>query len=139
MDYGIGGQYVVRLLDQAARIRGYPAPVRTGNGPDFTSRAFIAWAQGRGIRDILIDPGRPIQNGYIESLNGRFRNECLNEHWFETLKQARTEILAWQPDFNEVRPHSSIGRIPPAQFAEHHRRTVANRAQHPASLATEIK
>lgn len=128
VDYGISGQYVVRLLDQAARFRGYPAAVRTDNGPEFTSRAFIAWAQGHGIRHLLIEPGRPMQNGYIESFNGRFRDECLNEHWFETLQQARAEITAWRIDYNEVRPHGSIGRIPPARFAEQHRRQTARLA-----------
>nr|WP_157275336.1 IS3 family transposase [Pelomonas sp. Root1444] len=139
VDYGISGQYVVRLLDQAARFRGYPAAVRTDNGPEFTSRAFIAWAQSHGIRHILIEPGRPMQNGYIESFNGRFRDECLNEHWFETLKQARTEIAAWRRDYNEVRPHSSIGRIPPAQFAEQHRRNATDPAQHAGPINTEIQ
>ena len=139
VDYGISGQYVVRLLDQAARFRGYPAAVRTDNGPEFTSRAFIAWAQSHGIRHILIEPGRPMQNGYIESFNGRFRDECLNEHWFETLKQARIEIAAWRRDYNEVRPHSSIGRIPPAQFAEQHRRNAADPAQHAGPINTEIQ
>ena len=101
-DYGISGQYVTRLLDQAALFRGYPAAVRTDNGPEFTSRAFIAWAQSHGIRHILIEPGRPMQNGYIESFNGRFRDECLNEHWFETLHQARTEIARWRRDYNVI-------------------------------------
>ena len=122
VDYGIGGQYVTRLLDQAAIFRGYPAAVRTDNGPEFTSRAFIGWTQAHGVRHLLIEPGRPMQNGYIESFNGRFRDECLNEHWFETLHQARKEIAAWRRDYNEVRPHGSIGRIPPARFAEQHRR-----------------
>jgi hypothetical protein len=122
VDYGISGQYVTRLLDQAALFRGYPSAVRTDNGPEFTSRVFMAWAQRHGIRHILIEPGRPMQNGYIETFNGRFRDECLNEHWFETLHQARTEIAKWRQDYNEVRPHGSIGRIPPARFAEQHRR-----------------
>lgn len=78
VDYGISGQYAVRLLDQAARFRGYPAAVRTDNGLEFTSGAFIAWARSCGIRHILIEPGRPMQNGYIKSFNGRFRDECLN-------------------------------------------------------------
>jgi putative transposase len=69
-------------------------PVRTDNGPEFTSRAFIAWAQGHGIRHILIEPGRPMQNGYIESFNGKFRDECLNDHWFQTLHQARADRTA---------------------------------------------
>lgn len=121
VDFGISGQYVTRLLDQAAVFRGYPAAVRTDNGPEFTSRAFISWAQSHGIRHILIEPGRPMQNGYIESFNGKFRDECLNEHWFETLVQARSTIAAWRQDYNEVRPHSSCQRMPPARFAAMHR------------------
>jgi putative transposase len=73
VDYGIGGQYVTRLLDRAATFRGYPSAVRTDNGPEFTSRAFMAWAQAHGVRHLLIEPGRPMQNGYIESFNGKFR------------------------------------------------------------------
>jgi putative transposase len=82
---GISGQYVTRLLDEAATFRGYPLAVRTDNGPEFTSRAFMAGRTSHGIRHILIEPGRPMQNGYIESFNGKFRDECLNEQWFETL------------------------------------------------------
>jgi putative transposase len=120
-DFGISGQYVTRLLDQAATFRGYPKAVRTDNGPEFTCRAFMAWAQNHGIRHILIQPGRPMQNGYIESFNGKFRDECLNEHWFETLQQAKAAIASWRQDYNEVRPHSSCNRIPPAKFAALHR------------------
>jgi putative transposase len=121
VDWGISGQYVTRILDRAATFRGYPQAVRTDNGPEFTSRAFMAWAQSHGVRHILIEPGRPMQNGYIESFNGKFRDECLNEHWFETLQQARSIISTWRQDYNEVRPHSSVGRIPPARFAQLHR------------------
>jgi len=135
VDYGISGQYVIRLLDRAALFRGYPAAVRTDNGPEFTCRAFIAWAQSHGVRHILIQPGRPMQNGYIESFNGKFRDECLNEHWFETLQQARTEIAIWRQDYNEVRPHSSLGRIPPAEFAQRHR----TKNQPPPATGKEIK
>jgi putative transposase len=122
VDFGIGGEYVTRLLDQAARFRGYPQAIRTDNGPEFVSRAFLGWLQRHGIRHVLIQPGRPMQNGYIESFNGRFRDECLNEHWFETLEQARETVRVWVQDYNEVRPHSSIGRIPPRRFARLHRR-----------------
>ena len=121
VDHGIGGAYVVRVLDQIARFRGYPRAVRTDNGPEFTSRAFIAWAQQHGVEHILIEPGRPTQNGYIESFNGKFRDECLNEHWFTSLAQAREVISEWRRDYNEVRPHSSCGRMPPAKFAANHR------------------
>ena len=128
-DYGISGQYVTRLLDQAAIFRGYPSAVRTDNGPEFTSRAFMAWAQAHGIRHLLIEPGRPMQNGYIESFNGKFRDECLNEHWFETLLQARAAIGVWRQDYNEVRPHSSCRRMPPARFAALHRQNSADATQ----------
>lgn len=129
VDFGISGLYVTRLLDQAAIFRGYPAAVRTDNGPEFTSRAFIAWTQKHGIRHLLIQPGKPMQNGYIESFNGKFRDECLNEHWFETVSQARSVIAAWRKDYNEVRPHSSCQRMPPAKYAARHR-------QHPGAVET---
>ncbi len=135
VDYGISGQYVTRLLDRAAIFRGYPAAVRTDNGPEFTCRAFIAWTQAHGVQHILIQPGRPMQNGYIESFNGKFRDECLNEHWFQTLQQARSEIAIWRQDYNEVRPHSSLGRIPPAEFAQRHR----TKNQPPPASINDIK
>jgi putative transposase len=136
VDWGISGLYVTRLLDRAAIFRGYPQAVRTDNGPEFTSRAFMAWAHSHGVRHILIEPGRPMQNGYIESFNGKFRDECLNEQWFETLHQARSAIKAWRQDYNEVRPHSSVGRIPPARFAELHRHRAGDAAQ--SSTTTQI-
>ena len=116
-DFGIGGEYVTRLLDRAATFRGYPQAVRTDNGPEFTCRAFMTWAQKHGIKHILIEPGSPTQNAYIESFNGTFRDECLNENWFESLEQARQTIATWRTDYNEIRPHSSCGRVPPATFA----------------------
>ena len=129
VDYGISGQYVTRVLDRAALFRGYPKAVRTDNGPEFTSRVFMAWAQSHSVRHILIQPGRPMQNGYIESFNGKFRDEHLNEQWFETLHQARVAVAIWRKDYNEVRPHGSLGRIPPAKFAEQHRQRAGDAAQ----------
>jgi putative transposase len=81
----------------------------------------MAWALKHGTRHVLIEPGRPMQNGYIESFNDKFHDECLNEHWFETLPQARTTIADWRQDYNEVRPHSRYKRMPPAKFAAPHR------------------
>jgi len=78
---------------------------------------------------LLIEPGRPMQNGYIESFNGKFRDECLNEHWFETLQQARSAIATWRQDYNEVRPHSSCKRMPPAHFAALLRQQAAEAAR----------
>ena len=117
-DHGIGGEYVVRLLEQAAQFRGWPGAVRTDQGPEFTSRAFMAWAHGRGVRHLLNDAGSPTQNAYIESFNGKFRDECLNEHWFVTMAQARHIIEAWRIEYNTERPHSSLGDLTPQEFAE---------------------
>ena len=117
VDLSMPGAYVTRVLERSARFRGYPEAIRTDNGPEFTCRAFMAWMQARGIQHILIQPGKPTQNAYIESFNGKFRDECLNENWFESLTQAREVIAIWLQDYNEVRPHGTIGRIPPAEFA----------------------
>lgn len=126
VDQGIGGEYVVRVLEQVVQFRGYPQAVRTDQGPEFTSRAFMAWAQAKGVRHILNQPGKPTQNAYTESFNGKFRDECLNEHWFQSLKQARAEIARWRADYNEVRPHSSCGRMPPAKYAALHRHATSD-------------
>jgi len=134
VDFGMGGSYVTRILDQVARFRGYPQAIRTDHGPEFTSRAFMAWAQSHGIEHLLIDPGRPMQNGYIESFNGRFRDECLNENVFANLAHARTVIADWRQDYNEVRPHSSCGRMPPAKFAALHRQHAGDATPTPSTL-----
>jgi len=128
-DFGIGGDYVTRLLDRAALFRGYPKEVRTDNGPEFTCRAFMTWAQKHSIKHILIEPGSPTQNAYIESFNGTFRDECLDENWFESLEQARQSIATWRADYNEIRPHSSCGRVPPATFAALHRQLTGDATQ----------
>jgi putative transposase len=122
VDHGISGLYVARALDRAARFRGYPKAVRTDQGPEFTSRrALDQWAYANGVALKLIQPGKPTQNAYIESFNGKFRDECLNEHWFTTLAQARAVIAAWRQDYNETRPHSALNYLSPAEFAAKHR------------------
>jgi putative transposase len=114
VDYGIGGVYVTSLLDRATSFTGFPKMIRTDNGPEFTSGALMAWVQAHGITHHLIQPGKPTQNAYVESFNGKFRDECLNEHWFESLQQGRATISDWRKDYIEVRPHGSCGRILPA-------------------------
>jgi putative transposase len=131
VDYGIGGEYVAQVLDRIAQFRGYPRAIRTDQGPEFTSRAFMAWAHARDIRHLINDAGKPTQNAYVESFNGKFRDECLNEQWFESLHQARQEVARWRRDYNEARPHSSIGRIPPARFAALHRQRAGDARQSP--------
>jgi len=86
------------------------------NGSEFTSRHFDAWAWHRKIGLDFIEPGRPVQNGYIESFNGSLRDECLSTNWFESLTDARKVIEAWRLDYNETRPHSSLGQLPPATY-----------------------
>lgn len=124
VDHGISGLYVARALDRAARFRGYPKAVRTDQGPEFTSRALDQWAYAKGVTLKLIQAGKPTQNAYIESFNGKFRDECLNEHWFTTLAHARVVIAAWRQDYNEARPHSALHYLSPAEFAAGHRATA---------------
>ena len=121
VDYGISGSYVARVLQAIGQFRGLPEAIRTDQGPEFTSRALDWWAYGCGVDLKLIAAGKPTQNAYIESFNGKFRDECLNDHYFNTLAHARAVIAEWRCDYNEARPHSSIGRIPPAEFAARHR------------------
>lgn len=121
VDHGISGGYVVRVLEAVRQFRGLPRAIRTDQGPEFTSRALDCWAYGCGVDLKLIAAGKPTQNAYIESFNGKFRDECLNDHYFNNLAHARAVIAAWRRDYNEARPHSSIGRIPPAEFALRHR------------------
>ena len=116
-DVSIPGAYVARVLDRAAQFRGYPKAIRTDQGPEFTCKALDQWAYQHGVQLKLIEPGKPTQNAYIESFNGKFRDECLNEHWFTTLAQARAVISEWRRDYNESRPHSSLDYMTPAEFA----------------------
>ncbi len=113
----INGQGVADLLEAACRFRGYPATIRTDQGPEFTGRSLDRWAQANGVKLLLIQPGKPTQNAYVESFNGKFRDECLNENWFTSLEHAKAVISAWRRDYNEVRPHSSLGQSTPAEFA----------------------
>jgi len=117
LDHGISGQYVTRVLDAAARFRELPRTIRTDQGPEFTGKAMDAWAYQRGIELRLIEAGKPTQNAYVESFNGKFRDECLNEHWFRTLAEARAAVAAWRADYNQGRPHSSLEYLTPAEFA----------------------
>jgi putative transposase len=129
VDYGISGGYVARVLDAIGKFRGLPRAVRTDQGPEFTSRALDRWAYGCGVDLKLIAAGKPTQNAYIESFNGKFRDECLNDHYFNNLAHARAVIADWRRDYNEMRPHSSLGRMPPAEFAARHRQRTTTTDQ----------
>ncbi|MCF1439218.1 MAG: IS3 family transposase [Shewanella sp.] len=115
----ISGQQVARFLDQLADSRGLPPMIVCDNGPEFTSKALFFWAKERRTKLGFIQPGKPTQNAFVESLNGKFRNECLNQHWFRSLDEARWEIEQWRNHYNHIRPHSALGYIPPVEFAKH--------------------
>jgi putative transposase len=117
VDTSLGGLRVRRVLDRIARERGLPEAIVVDNGPEFRGRALAAWSEERGVRLEFIQPGKPVQNAYIESFNGRLRDECLNANWFTSLSDARRKIETWRQDYNEQRPHSSLNYLPPADFA----------------------
>ncbi len=114
---GISGDEVVITLESIAAFRGYPEAIRTDQGPEFTGKALDQWAYQHGVILKLIQAGKPTQNAYIESFNGKFRDECLNEHWFRDLSHARDLISLWRMDYNENRPHSALGYLTPSGFA----------------------
>ena len=117
-EHAIGGERLVRILDQICLKRGYPRVIRTDNGSEFTSKAMLNWAYKRGVTLRLIEPGKPNQNAYIESFNGRLRDECLNEHWFFHLAHARDLIEKWRREYNEERPKKGLGGLTPSQYAK---------------------
>ena len=116
-EHAIGGHQLTRILDRLAVTRGLPHIIRTDNGPEFTGSAMLTWAHQRGITLRLIEPGKPNQNAYIESFNGRLRDECLNEHWFMNLAHAKAIIETWRKEYNEERPKKSLGGLTPAAYA----------------------
>ena len=114
----ISGSRVTRVLDQLAEKDGYPERIITDNGPEFTSRAMLTWSRSRGVEIDYIQPGKPMQNGYIESFNGRLRDECLNLHWFRSLRDIQHELNTWRTDYNNIRPHSALGGKAPNRYLE---------------------
>jgi putative transposase len=117
VDSSLSAPRITRVLDQVIEQRGRPDSLRLDNGPEFTSRCFSAWAEQRGIALVFIQPGKPVQNSFIESFNGRFRDECLNANWFENLADARRKIEAWRQEYNQHRPHSALAYRTPEEFA----------------------
>jgi len=117
--HNISGRQLVRMLEDICSRRGYPKIVRTDNGKEFCGRAILTWAHEKHVLLRLIEPGKLNQNAYIESFNGRLRDECLNEHWFTSLAHARAVIEAWRREYNEERPKRSLGGRTPSQYARH--------------------
>jgi putative transposase len=117
VDTSLGGLRVGRVLDRVVAERGLPEVIVLDNGPEFRGRALAAWSEERGVRLEFIQPGKPVQNAYVESFNGRLRDECLNANWFTSLNDAKRKIEEWRQDYNQQRPHRSLAYLSPAAFA----------------------
>jgi putative transposase len=115
-DFSLGSGRVTRVLERAIAERGRPEQVRSDNGPEFTSRRILGWAEDWKVGLVHIQPGKPMQNGHVESFNGRLRDECLNTSWFRTLNDVRETLANWRREYNEKPPHSSLDYRTPEQF-----------------------
>lgn len=115
--YSITGKQVAEFLDQLIEQRSAPDQITCDNGSEFTSKAMFFWQKESGVKLAFIQPGKPIQNAFVESLNGRFRIECLNQHWFRSLPEATEIIDNWRHHYNHQRPHSTLNYMTPVAFA----------------------
>jgi transposase InsO family protein len=118
VERAISGLMLTRVLDRLALSCGLPRVIRSDNGKEFCGKAMVTWAHARGVDLRLIEPGKPNQHAYIESFNGRSRDECLNENWFTNLLQALTIIDTWRREYNEERPKKALRRLTPAAYAK---------------------
>jgi putative transposase len=116
VDSSLSGQRVAAVLEEVARAQGKPEVIAVDNGPEFVSKALDAWAYRNGVRLVFSRPGKPTDNALIEAFNRRFRDECLDQHWFTSLAEAQATIEAWRVDYNTVRPHSSLDNRTPQEF-----------------------
>jgi putative transposase len=133
VDTSLPGARVVRVLEGLRERCGLPQQLVVDNGTEFTSRVVDQWAFDRGVELHFITPGKPTENAFIESFNGKFRDECLNENWFISLPEARQKIEAWRRDYNQVRPHSALAYQTPEEFAA---QAAARGASPPTPLAS---
>jgi putative transposase len=117
VDTSLPGIRVARTLNQIVQRRGRPNGIVLDNGPELRGRALQSWSENERVPLLFIDPGKPVQNAFVESFNGRLRDECLNANWFLNTADARWRIQAWGKQYNELRPHSSLGYLTPAAFA----------------------
>jgi putative transposase len=124
-DQGIRGEQVVAVLEELKQTRGLPDVIRVDNGSEFISKAMDRWAYGNGVKLSFSRPGKPVDNAFIESFNGSFRDECLNVNWFLSIEDAREKIENWRKDYNGFRPHSSLDDMTPDEYAEMCRPRVA--------------
>lgn len=116
--FSFGGRDVVAALDRAIERAGTPVSITIDHGTEFTSKVLEEWAYRRGVKLDFIHPGKPTENGHIESFNGRLRDECLNVMQFESIEDASEKIEAWRIDYNDHRPHSSLGHLTPNEYAQ---------------------
>jgi len=116
-DTSLPGQRVVRVLNRLADFRDLPDAIVSDNGPEFTSKALDQWAYEKGVKLHFITPGKPTENAFVESFNGKLRDECLNQNWFTSLDDARRKIENWRWDYNHQRPHSALNNLTPVEFA----------------------
>ena len=117
VDGGIRGEHVVQAVEAVAARRGPPRLIRVDNGPEFVSKFLDRWAYERGVTLAFSRPGKATEDCFVESFNGRFRDECLDTHWFLSVEDARAKIEAWRRDHNASRPHSALGHLTPQEFA----------------------
>ena len=115
-DRSLTGERVVQVLERATAVYGLPQRISVDNGPEFISKALDAWAHRNGVHLAFSRPGTPTDNPFIESFNARLRDECLDQHWFASLEEARTLITVFHQDYNEERPHSALGNQTPTEF-----------------------
>lgn len=126
VDSSLSSRRVTRTLDRIIEQRGTPEIIRCDNGPELTSRHILGWCEEKKINLVHIQPGKPMQNGHVESFNGRFRDECLNASWFHTLADAKRKIAFWRNEYNSQRPHSSLAYRTPNEFAEQLKTSAMN-------------
>jgi putative transposase len=134
-DICLTGVRIAQVLERVVRDRGVPRIIVSDNGPEFISRALEAWEYAAGIRHQFIRPGKPVENAFIESFNGRLRDECLNETLFFSLEDARLKLEAWRIDYNTVRPHGKLGQMTPEGYAKLHQEMLLNRPSVRLTLA----
>ena len=118
VDSSVTGRQVSSVLNRIAIFRGLPKEILTDNGSEFTSNIMNAWSYDHHVDHIFIEPGKPMQNGFIESFNGKLRNECLNQHWFKNLSEAKEIIEDWRIEYNRIRSHSSLGNLTTEEYAQ---------------------
>lgn len=118
VDFSISGVRLTREFDRLGQVRQLPTTIVCDNGPELTCKAMYFWSKATGLKIQFIQPGKPTQNAFVESFNGTFREYCLDQHWFASIEDARSTVQIWNHHYNHVRPHRSLGKIPPAMFAQ---------------------